>query len=253
MGSYKMERGKVENRVVSQPADGELIDRHREVQESCRQFQGDGDAFTLHWMMAGVPSDFPNRLPILSWLLIGNQQSAGHLVPASERTSQNLTSCVNSLKAQGVGYVINCAIDLENSPLIGVGGPNLLDGFEILEYRVPMSDHSDFKLEDVSGTMQLLDSLRDSYLAATTSTGSNNNNLGLDSSDGHAEVRQNKVLVHCNAGISRSATIVIMFLMWKFGWSFVRAQRYVLERRPCINVSTFEAQLKDWGTYIWAQ
>jgi hypothetical protein len=46
------------------------------------------------------------------------------------------------------------------------------------------------------------------------------------------------VLVHCAAGISRSATIVIMYLMRKHGMSVTTAYKYVAARRPIINPNT---------------
>jgi len=42
------------------------------------------------------------------------------------------------------------------------------------------------------------------------------------------------VLVHCRAGISRSPTIVIGYLMWKEGMSLAEAYGLVKEKRPII-------------------
>ena len=39
------------------------------------------------------------------------------------------------------------------------------------------------------------------------------------------------VLVHCGAGVSRSATIVIAYIMWKYRMTFDDALLYVLEKR----------------------
>ena len=48
-------------------------------------------------------------------------------------------------------------------------------------------------------------------------------------------LRNNKnVLVHCHAGISRSSTIIIMYLMVKYKISMSKAFEYVKSRRPII-------------------
>ena len=44
-----------------------------------------------------------------------------------------------------------------------------------------------------------------------------------------------KVLVHCMAGSSRSATIVIAYLMWKNQLDFKETVKFVEQIRPCIN------------------
>ena len=43
-----------------------------------------------------------------------------------------------------------------------------------------------------------------------------------------------KVLVHCRAGQSRSATIVITYLIHKFHWSLQQAYKFVQDKRPAV-------------------
>lgn len=51
-------------------------------------------------------------------------------------------------------------------------------------------------------------------------------------------------LIHCDAGISRSATIVIAFLMKKYKKSYEKAYKYVEEKRDIINPNSgFRNQL----------
>jgi protein-tyrosine phosphatase len=49
------------------------------------------------------------------------------------------------------------------------------------------------------------------------------------------EDQNNVVLVHCAWGKSRSATLVIMFLMKKFNWGFEEAFNYVKRKREYIS------------------
>jgi len=58
---------------------------------------------------------------------------------------------------------------------------------------------------------------------------------------------KNKVLIHCAQGKSRSATIVIMFLMKKLKWSFDQAHSYVKKKRSYIDPNDgFVKQLKEF-------
>jgi protein-tyrosine phosphatase len=55
------------------------------------------------------------------------------------------------------------------------------------------------------------------------------------------------VLIHCAKGISRSATIVIMYLMRKLSWNLEKALSYVQNRRNIVNPNFgFLNQLKDF-------
>ena len=55
------------------------------------------------------------------------------------------------------------------------------------------------------------------------------------------------VLVHCHAGRSRSATIVIAYLMAKYGIEFEEVLAYLQKRRSVINPNDgFVEQLREW-------
>ncbi|EAR86621.3 dual specificity phosphatase domain protein (macronuclear) [Tetrahymena thermophila SB210] len=57
----------------------------------------------------------------------------------------------------------------------------------------------------------------------------------------------NKILIHCAQGKSRSATIVCMYLMRTFNWSFDQTLKYVQDRREVANPNYgFVEQLKSF-------
>jgi len=49
-----------------------------------------------------------------------------------------------------------------------------------------------------------------------------------------ARCRGGKVLVHCQAGVSRSPTLVVAYLMARYGRSMMDAFNAVKERRPVV-------------------
>jgi protein-tyrosine phosphatase len=52
------------------------------------------------------------------------------------------------------------------------------------------------------------------------------------------------VLVHCNAGCTRSASVVINFLMKHCDWDYDTAHKYLFDIRSCIDTDIFETQLR---------
>jgi protein-tyrosine phosphatase len=57
-----------------------------------------------------------------------------------------------------------------------------------------------------------------------------------------------KVLVHCFAGVSRSATIVIAYMMQEHGMNYHSAFKFVKSKRPFINPNEgFRTQLITFG------
>lgn len=66
-----------------------------------------------------------------------------------------------------------------------------------------------------------------------------------------AKARKERVLVHCRAGQSRSATIVIAYLIYANRWTLQEAYRFVQEKRPAVSPNLgFMAQLTQFEKHI---
>ena len=61
--------------------------------------------------------------------------------------------------------------------------------------------------------------------------------------------KENKgnILVHCMLGMSRSASLVVFYLMKEKGWDYDTAIDYIRERRPIVQpIEHFEYQLRNY-------
>ncbi len=55
------------------------------------------------------------------------------------------------------------------------------------------------------------------------------------------------ILIHCGAGVSRSASLVIFYIMKEKNWDFETSYEYCKERRPIVQPnSNFQEQLIDY-------
>lgn len=61
------------------------------------------------------------------------------------------------------------------------------------------------------------------------------------------------VLVHCVMGISRSASFVIAYLMWKYRMTFKDAKSLVKSRRPIIYTNRFDKQLMKYEKSLFKE
>lgn len=60
------------------------------------------------------------------------------------------------------------------------------------------------------------------------------------------------VLVNCYAGISRSTTLIVSYLMRKFAWTAKEAKEHVKTYRPCFDPNTgFLKQLNDYEIVLY--
>jgi protein-tyrosine phosphatase len=75
----------------------------------------------------------------------------------------------------------------------------------------------------------------------------------LDFIDGTIEQEHGTVFVHCQHGVSRSATLVIAYIMWKRGLAYDDALELVRAARPTVNPNIgFACALLQWGASIEA-
>lgn len=62
------------------------------------------------------------------------------------------------------------------------------------------------------------------------------------------ERKNGNVLIHCAAGISRSASLLIAYMMHHYEGSFDNCLMHVMRQRPCVRPNAgFTKQLKEFS------
>eukprot|EP00800_Vazella_pourtalesii_P017224 TRINITY_DN517_c0_g1_i1.p1 TRINITY_DN517_c0_g1~~TRINITY_DN517_c0_g1_i1.p1 ORF type:complete len:206 (-),score=26.62 TRINITY_DN517_c0_g1_i1:338-955(-) len=66
--------------------------------------------------------------------------------------------------------------------------------------------------------------------------------------------QRGRVLIHCHAGVSRSSTMVIAYLMWSQHWRFQETIQFVKQQRPCVDPNIgFIGQLMEFDNYLYEE
>ena len=66
--------------------------------------------------------------------------------------------------------------------------------------------------------------------------------------------KHGRVLIHCHAGVSRSSTMVIAYLMWSQHWRFQPTIQFVRQQRSCVDPNIgFIGQLMEFDTYLYGE
>jgi protein-tyrosine phosphatase len=59
-------------------------------------------------------------------------------------------------------------------------------------------------------------------------------------------IKGDNILVHCFMGASRSASVIIYYLMKKYNWSYIQSHQLVYNKRKVVNLSSkFDSILKN--------
>ena len=131
--------------------------------------------------------------------------------------NKRIAKDIDKLKEHGITHVINCAVELEHYV-------EEYDNKSITWLWLPMYD--------CSFTGNVADYIEESIKFIDETLNNNNDN---------------KILIHCAAGISRSSSITIAYLMYKHNLRYERAFSRVVSKRSCCKPnSRFVEQLKGF-------
>jgi protein-tyrosine phosphatase len=142
-----------------------------------------------------------------NYLYLGNQSGAGGVPDPWNYTQNKLNKIYNDLKNNNIKAIVCCADNIEVYP----------NDFKYLQ--IPMNNNINFDIED---------SIKKAYDFIIKN------------------IEKGSVFIHCNAGVTRSASTVIYFLMKYNNWNFETAYNYLYNIRSCIDVELFKSQLKKF-------
>jgi protein-tyrosine phosphatase len=138
-------------------------------------------------------------------LFLGSQSAVGGFPDKWNYNADDYENVKNQLDNSNIKSIVCCAELIK-----------LYDNFEYL--HIPMESNDDFNIND-------------SCIKAWEWI----NN----------KINEGSVLVHCNAGCHRSATIVVGYLSYKLNEPLVQSYNYVRLKRSCINLDNFMGKLEN--------
>jgi len=133
--------------------------------------------------------------------------------------------------------------ELNVSRVLCVGGRALAFGQD--QYHPPFPDDLTYKVIDVDDTEKTADAdaLGNCFPEAVS--------FIEESMTGETNANGSRILVHCMAGASRSASVVCAFLIWKYKMSVEDALKLVRSARPIATPNAaFIVQLERWHGQI---
>lgn len=182
-----------------------------------------GAAYSSARQMSSVttPINLPTPTKIEKYSRVGRDanQVDAHIFIGNSKVAQD----GNFIKEQGITNIINCAKEL----------PNFLESNQSLHYLNLGLDDSTDQLSQEDDLYRVVE-VAYRYIFSVLR---NNQNA--------------KFLIHCHAGISRSASITIYYLMRKEGITYDVALNKLKDIRPIISPNQwFEKQLRDMSMVL---
>lgn len=120
------------------------------------------------------------------------------------------------LKNHNINIILNITYEIDNF---------YQSDLSLTYYKFPIFDNN---VDDISKILSITYNIIDHYL--------NKNNI----------YSNNKILVHCYMGASRSASVIIYYLMKKYNLSYDKSLNFITKKRPIVNLSKkFDLTLKS--------
>ena len=148
--------------------------------------------------------DIPRIQPKMPWyrqysyFYYPSTQILNHLYLGSSFNAYDM----NDLRSKNITIIINATVEIDNY---------YENDLNFVYYKYPIRDNN---IDDISTILDDTYSIIDRQM-----------------NEGH------NILVHCYMGASRSASIVIYYIMRKFGLSYLQALYLVTTLRPLVNLS----------------
>ena len=180
----------------------------------------DGDADNA----IGIATSYPNAI-ILNKLYLGDATHAED---------------IKVMKHLQITHIVNCCPQSQKCKF-----ENGQDGLNIKYLNIDILDDEDVQIGIYFNTVVKF--ISNTLIMKNGKSINNTNNKYDKNTDNDNNSSSSVVFVHCVAGISRSSSMIIAFLMFKNKWTFDESFKYVSNKRPMISPNKgFITYLKQW-------